>query len=76
MSQPQNFWSAWKTYGEFLANLVPRVLIFLFYFSVFVPFALGVKLFTDPLSLKPTSNRFWHTRPTGDKTLTDTLKQY
>lgn len=71
-----NFWQGWKAFGHFLGNLIARVVLTIFYFTVFVPFALGTKLFSDPLQIKNTPAKLWHSRPTGDQTLEDVLRQY
>jgi hypothetical protein len=71
-----DFWQGWKAFGHVLGNLVARVVLTVFYFTVFVPFALGVKLFSDPLHLKSTATRLWQTRTTGDQTLEEVLRQY
>jgi hypothetical protein len=71
-----NFWQGWKAFGHFLGNLLARVVLTIFYFTVFVPFALGVRLFSDPLHLRITPAKLWHSRRTGDQTLEDVLRQY
>ncbi|MBI1878656.1 MAG: hypothetical protein HYR94_10595 [Chloroflexi bacterium] len=71
-----NFWRGWKAFGHFLGNLVARVVLTIFYFTIFVPFALGVKLFSDPLHIKSTPAKLWHSRTTGDRTLEEVLRQY
>jgi hypothetical protein len=72
----KNFWQGWKAFGHFLGNLLARVVLTIFYFTVFVPFALGVKLFSDPLHIKKSPADFWRPRPTGDQTLEDIMRQY
>lgn len=76
VSLTPNFWQGWKVFGHFLGNLLARVVLTLFYFTVFVPFALGVKLFGDPLHLKSTQSRLWQNRTTGDQTLEEVLRQF
>ncbi|MBE7552907.1 MAG: hypothetical protein HS126_17690 [Anaerolineales bacterium] len=71
-----NFWQGWKVFGHFLGNLLARVVLTIFYFTVFVPFAVGVRLFSDPLYLKTMPAKLWHSRHTGDQTLEDVLRQY
>ena len=71
-----NFWQGWKAFGHFLGNLIARVVLTIFYFTVFVPFALGTKLFSDPLQTKTTPAKLWHSRPTGDQTLEEVLRQF
>ncbi|RME69820.1 MAG: hypothetical protein D6784_17765 [Chloroflexi bacterium] len=72
----RKFWTKWKAFGRFLGNMIARVVLTLFYFTVFVPFGLGVRFFSDPLHIKSTPDSFWRPRTTGDKTLDDTLRQY
>ena len=72
----KKFWEAWKAFGQFIGNWLARIVLSIFYFTVFVPFGLGVKLFSDPLWIKSPSSPFWRTRTTGDKTLEDVMRQY
>jgi hypothetical protein len=76
VSLTSNFWQGWKVFGHFLGNLLARVVLTIFYFTVFVPFAVGVRLFSDPLHLKTMPAKLWHSRHTGDQTLEDVLRQY
>jgi hypothetical protein len=71
-----NFWQGWKAFGHFLGNLIARVALTIFYFTIFMPFALGVKWFSDPLHLKMTSAKLWQSRITGDQTLEEVLRQF
>lgn len=72
----KKFWQAWKAFGQFIGDLLARIVLTLFYFTVFVPFGLGVKLFSDPLQIKSHPAEFWRPRTTGDQTLEDVLRQY
>ena len=72
----KDFWQGWKAFGHFLGNLVARVVLSIFYFTIFVPFAFGVRLFSDPLQLKTTPADFWRPRTTGDQTLEEVMRQY
>ncbi len=76
VSLTPKFWQGWKAFGHFLGNLVARVVLTIFYFTVFVPFGLGVKLFSDPLHIKSTPAKLWRSRSTGDQTLEEVLRQY
>lgn len=71
-----NFWSGWKEFGHFLGNLLARVVLTIFYFTIFVPFAIGVRLFSDPLHIKTLPVPFWRPRTTGDQTLEHVTRQY
>jgi hypothetical protein len=72
----KDFWHGWKLFGHLLGNLLARVVLTIFYFTVFVPFALGVKLFSDPLHIKSSPAELWRPRQTGDQTLKDIMRQY
>ncbi len=72
----ENFWQNWKAFGQFLGNWVARVLLTIFYFTVFLPFGIGVRLFSDPLAIKTQPDKLWRPRPTGDKTLEDLQRQF
>jgi hypothetical protein len=72
----KKIWEGWKAFGQFLGNMLARVVLTIFYFTVFVPFGLGVKLFSDPLQIKMQPDSFWRPRSTGDQTLTESLRQF
>ena len=65
-------WAVWKKVGHFIGNVVGRVVLTILYFTVVLPFGVGVRLFGDPLAVRPTSRTsFWHNRPE----LKDSLKE-
>lgn len=76
MNPLQLFWESWKAFGHFLGGLVGRIAMTVFYFTVFAPFGIGVKLFSDPLQIKHTPAKLWRERPTGDQSLQDVLRQF
>lgn len=43
---------AWKSIAHKIANFQARLILSLFYFIAVAPFALRVKIFSDPLQLK------------------------
>ena len=53
-------WERWKVIAHVIGNFQARVLLTAFYFLVAPPFALMVKLFKDPLALRPLrGDSFW-----------------
>ena len=76
MTLLRKFWERWKAFGLFLGNLVARVVLSLFYFTVFVPFGLGVRLLSDPLQIKTRPNSLWRPRSTADQTLDEVGRQF
>jgi hypothetical protein len=76
MEALRKFWHAWKAFGRFMGNLFGRVVLSIFYFTIFVPFAIGARLFTDPMRLKGSRTALWSSRKTGDQTLDESARQF
>jgi hypothetical protein len=53
---PQQWWESWKRFSTEIGNYQSRILLAFFYFVVVTPFGLGVRLFSDPLHLRPSQN--------------------
>ncbi len=68
-------WSGWKKFGQWIGDFLARVVLTFFYFSVFLPFGLGVRLLGDPLQIKKRPFDLWLARSTQDRTLEDTRRQ-
>ena len=49
METLKKIWLAWKRFGQFLGDILARVVLTLFYFTLFLPFGIGVTVFSDPL---------------------------
>ena len=45
-------WERWRIIGRVNADYVGRVVTIMFYYTILVPFAIGLRLFGDPLGLK------------------------
>ena len=70
-------WIAWKRIGQFIGDFIARVVLSLFYFTLFVPFGVGVRLFGDPLDMKAKANRsMWLERTARDLLLEDARRQF
>jgi hypothetical protein len=72
----KNFWHGWQAFGQFLGNWLARVVLTVFYFTILVPFGLGVRLFSDPLHIKTQPADLWRPRATGDQKLEDVVRQF
>jgi hypothetical protein len=55
-------WEGWKSFGRKLGDFQARLILTIFYFIIVAPFSLLVRLFSDPLSLKPDTARGWIVR--------------
>ena len=76
MEALQKFWHAWKRFGQFMGDLIGRLVLTVFYFTLFMPFGLGVRFFGDPMALRPTSPSKWLQRTSKDLTIDDTRRLY
>ena len=58
----KNGWQRWLDFSQKAANILGRIVITIFYFTLMLPFSIGVTLFGDPLKLKQSPSKFWDTR--------------
>ena len=71
----RKIWEGWKAIGRFIGNQVARIVLTLFYFTVFVPFGLGSRLFGDHLGIKSSPDRFWRDRETPEESIESSRRQ-
>lgn len=64
-------WAAWKRFGQMIGDFIGRLVLTVFYFTIFMPFGLGVRLFSDPLGIKPHHGGVWLARSTKDHSMQD-----
>ena len=69
-------WQAWKRIGQLIGDLMGRLVLTVFYFTLFMPFGLGVRFFGDPLAIRPPSHAKWLERRTQDLTLDDARRLF
>jgi hypothetical protein len=55
-------WQRWKRIARFVAQIQARIILTIFYFVITAPFALGIRLFSDPLRLRPQHGSAWLAR--------------
>jgi hypothetical protein len=73
----KRIWAAWKRIGQFIGDFIARVVLSLFYFTLFAPFGIGVRLFGDPLDTRTKTNpSLWVDRSTRDLALEDARRQF
>lgn len=70
----QTAWKRWQIIQQELGDFHARAITILFYFTVFVPFALGVRFFADPLNIK-TPKPTWVKRTPISTALDDARRQ-
>lgn len=72
----KKIWLAWKRLGQFIGDIVGRIVLTLLYFTIVLPFGVGVRLFSDPLKIKRTPTpSFWHPRQSVSNTLEEARRQ-
>lgn len=77
METLRKVWEAWKQFGRFIGDITARIALTVFYFTIFVPFGLGVRLLSDPLGTKRRrGSSLWLSRRTTDLTLPDARRQF
>jgi hypothetical protein len=76
METLRKVWEAWKRIGKIIGDFIGRIVLTVFYFTIFVPFGLGVRLLSDPLRLNRASSAYWLSRRTTDLTLEDARRQF
>lgn len=70
-------WEGWKGFAAEMGNYQGRILLAFFYFLVTTPFAALVRLFSDPLRTKFSTNpSFWDKRPAISIGLDDARRQF
>jgi hypothetical protein len=69
-------WHIWKRVGQVVGDFVGRVALTLFYFTVFAPFGLGVRLWGDPLAIKRQHGGRWLERTTRDQVLNEARRLF
>ena len=72
----KDFWHGWKAFGQFLGDWLARLVLSIFYFTILVPFGVGVRLFSDPLLIKKQPRELWRPRTTGDQKFEDVARQF
>ena len=55
----KRIWQWWIPIAHKIGNFQARLILTVFYFTMLVPFAILVKLFTDPLRIKPKTPKGW-----------------
>lgn len=73
----KRLWGAWKKFGEAVGDFIARVVLTVFYMTVFVPFGIGVRLFGDRMRITTTTNgEAWQHREATDVGLEAARRQF
>ncbi|MFQ5899667.1 MAG: hypothetical protein ACE5JN_15665 [Candidatus Methylomirabilia bacterium] len=64
----RSLWGWWRRGARRIGDIQARLLLTLFYFVVFGPFALAVRWRSDPLAIKAGAPRGWRLKEEGKGT--------
>lgn len=53
----RHLWEGWKGFGLYLGDFQARLLLTVFYFTVFLPYGLIVRVIGDPLRVRAADRR-------------------
>ena len=70
-------WNTSKRFGQKIGDFLARVVLSVFYFTVFMPFALAVRLFQDPLRQRPENLKsYWEGKQSQTAGLDDARRGF
>ena len=74
---PKTLWVKWKAAARMIGTFQSRAILFAFYYVALAPFAVGMRLASDPLRLQPSAPRGWLPRPTdGSDIVVSSKRQF
>jgi len=59
-------WKKWRAFGQVIGDFVARVVMSVFYFTIALPFGIGVRILKDPLRLKSEKTAWLRRDPRED----------
>jgi hypothetical protein len=68
-------WVRWKAVAHKIATFQSRAMLFVFYYIVLAPFAIGMRLASDPLRLGAGAPGGWLPRPATADDITMSAKR-
>ena len=75
MALLKQLWKKWRAFGQVMGDFVARIFMTVFYFTIAIPFGIGVRVFKDPLHLKSQRTR-WLKREAKADTIEDARRLY
>ncbi len=77
MSILSKAWNRWKIIGGVLGNYQGRIIVLFFYYTIMLPFGLGVRFLSDPLKIKSSNlPARWVARDPVSSQLEDARRQF
>jgi hypothetical protein len=69
MGALRRLWATWKRVAQVIGDAIARIVLTLFYFTLFMPFGLAMRFLGDPLAINPRYRARWRDRVTRDLTV-------
>jgi len=76
MVYAKRVWQSWLRTARFIGDQIGRVFLTIFFFTVFMPFALIIRFFGDPLAMRPSHHAKWLERRTHDLAIKDSRRLF
>lgn len=64
----KKLWEWWKRVARKIGDFQARIILTIFYFIILGPFALAVRLGSDPLAIKANTHKGWQPKTEGKGT--------
>lgn len=69
-------WQQWKRIAQIMGDFIGRVILTIFYFTVLLPFGLGMRFFGDPLKIRLKYSSRWVERTADDLSIEDARRLF
>lgn len=76
MDKLRKVWNVWKRIGQAIGDLIARLVLTVFYFTLMLPFGLCVRFWGDPLRIRREARDLWLDRATRDPRLGDARRLF
>jgi len=73
---PRRAWALWKRFGQALGDILARVVLTVFYFTILVPFALIARSGAGRLELRDRGGPLWRPVAAGSGDLDTARRQF
>ncbi len=70
----RKIWAGWKRFGQIMGDFIGRLVLTIFYFTIAVPFGVGMRLWGDRLDIKRQVEPRWRKRKTLNQNLDDSRR--
>ena len=68
MKTLNKLWRAWKRFGQFMGTILAYIVLTIFYFTFFLPYAVGMTWLSDPLHIRQ-PKPVWAVREANDPSI-------